>query len=61
MMKVYELKCLNQDGQIESNGFFIEKEDAEIEKSVLDMSNENIRYDIKQQILEHDVFERTIG
>lgn len=53
-MKIYELECLNEDGHIESNGLFISRENAEISKAELDQEPGNLRYDIKQQIVERE-------
>lgn len=56
-MNVYELRCLNQDGQIETNGFFLNLKDAEEEKRQQDNYPMNRSYGIEQSILTHEVKE----
>ena len=51
-MKLFKLECLNEDGDIEINGYFIYKENAALAKAKLDSDNRNTRYDIKQNIVE---------
>jgi|TARA_R110000787_G_scaffold202209_1_gene312953 hypothetical protein len=46
------LECLNEDGQIETNGIFFSRENAEDRKEELDNSNRNKKYSIKQHIKE---------
>lgn len=57
-MTIYELSCLNEDGKIESNGFYRDKDDAESSKKVIDEFPMNVRYGIKQNIIEHELFEK---
>ena len=51
-MIFYRLECLNEDGDIEENGYFIKKENAELSKKEIDGYKRNIRYGIKQNIIE---------
>ena len=46
------LECLNEDGDIETNGYFIHKENAALAKAELDGDKRNTRYGIKQSIVE---------
>ncbi len=51
-MKLYKLECLNEDGQIENNGYYLKKENAENAKSEMDSWGGNISYGIVQNIIE---------
>ena len=50
-MKIYELECLNTDGDIERNGLFISRENAEIEKAKLDNEPYHLKFGVKQHIV----------
>ena len=56
-MKFYYLRCLNQDGQTERNGNFLDRKEAEKEKAALDLYPENKRYGIEQDIIEDSVMD----
>ena len=56
-MKIYELRCINQDGQTETNGFYRYLIDAQGAKIQMDKLKENTRYGIEQSILTHEVKE----
>ena len=58
-MIIYELSCLNEDGAIESNGFYQDLEDAKIAKVVTDDFPMNKRYSIEQNIIEHELYEKS--
>lgn len=51
-MKLYKLQCLNEDGNFESNGYFLKYENAEKRKKEMDSWKMNTRYDIIQNIIE---------
>lgn len=51
-MKLYKLECLTEDGIVEENGYYLNKENAEKTKSVMDKWNRNIKYGIIQNIIE---------
>jgi len=51
-MKLYRLECLNEDGNIEENGYFLNKENAEKAKSDMDSWKRNGKYGIYQNIIE---------
>ena len=51
-MKLYKLECLNEDGNIECNGYYLNKQNAELDKAEMDKYRRNIKYDIKQHIVE---------
>lgn len=51
-MKLYRLECLNEDGDIECNGYYLNKENAELVKAEMDGYRMNTRYEIKQNIVE---------
>jgi len=51
-MKLYKLECLNEDGQIENNGYYIYKENANKAKRYLDCDRRNEIYGIKQNVIE---------
>lgn len=54
-MKAYKLQCLNEDGMIESNGYYSTLEKAEKEKAEMDSWPMNTRYGIKQDIIEIEI------
>jgi len=51
-MNFYRLECTTEDGLIECNGYFLKKENAEAYKKELDESPYNMKYNIKQHIVE---------
>ena len=51
-MKLYKLTCLTEDGDIEINGYYIIKLNAEIAKTTLDAESRNKKYGIIQEIIE---------
>ena len=51
-MKLYRIECLTEDGNIECNGYFLQKENAEKAGAKLDEYPRNKRYGIIQQIVE---------
>jgi len=51
-MKLYRLECCDQDGNIEVNGYFLSNIHAEEQKQRMDLYPENIRYGIKQVVIE---------
>jgi len=51
-MKLYKLECTTEDGDKETNGYFIIKFNAEIAKIDLDEDMRNIKYGIVQHIIE---------
>ena len=51
-MKLFKMTCLNEDGDIETNGYFIDKINAEKAKIEMDIFPMNTRYNIKQNIVE---------
>ena len=51
-MKLYRIECLNEDGHIECNGYFLQKENAEKACAEMDEYPMNKKYGIKQQIVE---------
>ena len=51
-MKLYKLECLNEDGDIEENGYYLNKENAELSKAEVDGYKMNMKYGIKQNIVE---------
>jgi len=57
-MTIYELQCLNEDGNIESNGFFFYKKNAEKAKNKIDKYPCNAKYNIKQNIIEHKITDK---
>ena len=50
-MTFYKLECVNEDGNIEENGYFLKPENAEKAKVELDSCKINIKYGIKQHII----------
>jgi len=52
MAIVYKLYCVNNYGDYEENGFFFSKENAQIEKNIIDKQPGNVKYGIKQFIEE---------
>lgn len=52
---IYEIVCLNQDGDRETQGFYLSKKQAENIKLVLDKYPENIKYGITQNVVEHEL------
>ena len=59
-LKIYKVQCLNEDGQIEVNGYHISLESAEIQKKYLDSDHRNKKYGIKQSIIEIKVEDLSI-
>ena len=53
-MKIYKLKCYNEDGDHETNGYFINKENAEKAGKEMDEFPMNKKYGIIQQVVEID-------
>lgn len=53
---IYKIECLNQDGQIEINGHYRHKADAEMMAKKMDNYPENKRYNIIQMIIEIEVY-----
>lgn len=51
-MKLYRLECLTEDGDIECNGYYINKENAEKAGAEMDEYPMNKKYGIIQQIVE---------
>jgi len=51
-MKIYKLECTDQYGYLESNGYFINKGNAEHCKKLIDNYPQNKRYSIIQSIIE---------
>lgn len=51
-MKFYRLQCLNEDGNIERNGYFLKRENAVKRKTEMDSWKMNTRYGIVQDIIE---------
>ena len=51
-MVIYHVNCLTEDGTIESNGYFFNKENAKKCKDELDKQKNNLHYGIKQNINE---------
>ena len=52
IMKLYRLECLTEDGDIECNGYYINKENAEKAGAEMDEYPMNKKYGIIQQIIE---------
>ena len=53
-MKLYKLECYNEDGDHETNGYFINKENAEKAGKEMDEFPMNKKYGIIQQVVEID-------
>jgi hypothetical protein len=51
-MKLYKLECLNGHGDIEENGYYLDKKNAELAKDEMDREKMNTKYSIKQNIVE---------
>lgn len=51
-MKLYKLECWNQDGNLEDNGYFLFRENAEKAKLEMDNYPINKQYGIIQHIVE---------
>tara|TARA_R110000787_G_scaffold262004_1_gene367356 strand:+ start:414 stop:605 length:192 start_codon:yes stop_codon:yes gene_type:complete len=51
-MKLYKLECLNTDGDIEENGYYLNRENAELVKTKMDGYKILTKYGIKQNIVE---------
>ena len=51
-MKLYRLECLTEDGDIECNGYYISKDNAEKAGAEMDEYSMNKKYGIIQQIVE---------
>ena len=51
-MKVYKLECLTEDGDIECNGYYFNKENAETAAEKINEYPMNKKYNIIQQIVE---------
>lgn len=51
-MIIYRVECLNEDGNIEINGHFLNKDDAERHKEMEDNLSTNKKYGIRQHIIE---------
>ena len=51
-MKLYKLECINEDGAIECNGYYINEENAEKACAEMDEYPMNKKYGIKQEIVE---------
>jgi len=56
-MIIYKLECTNQHGEIEVNGYFLNKEYAKICKKENDEHPCNKKYGIIQHIIEIEVIE----
>ena len=54
-MIIYKLECTNEDGNIEDNGYFFKKEDAEICKEEHDNHPCYKKYGIIQRVVEIEV------
>jgi hypothetical protein len=54
-IRIFKLECLTEDGDMETNGYYRTKEAAELKKAELDKYRRNIKYGIKQQIVEIDL------
>ena len=46
----YCLKCINEDGKEEINGYFLDLKEAEKQKEIIDSFTQNLKYGIKQNI-----------
>lgn len=51
-VRLFKLECINEDGDIENNGYFLKRENAEKRKAEMDDWPGNKRYDIIQKIIE---------
>jgi hypothetical protein len=51
-MKLYKLECLNEDGNIEENGYYFDRQNAELAKAEMDVYKMNTKYSIKQNIVQ---------
>jgi hypothetical protein len=51
-MILYKLECLTEDGDIETNGYYLLKENAEKAKAEMDEWPVNKKYDIEQHVVE---------
>lgn len=51
-MIIYRVDCLNEDGNFEINGHFLNKDDAEKHKEMEDNLSINRKYGIRQYITE---------
>jgi len=51
-MKLYRLECLTEDGYIECNGYYLQKENAKKAGAKMDKYPMNEKYGIIQQIVE---------
>lgn len=51
-MKLYRLWCMNEDGDEETNGYFVVKLNAQIAKQALDSQKGNKKYGIIQFVEE---------
>ena len=51
-MKIYKLECIDQYREFEDNGYFLERENAEMRKIELDFSKHYLAYNIRQKIIE---------
>lgn len=54
-IRIFKLKCLTEDGDMETNGYYKTREAAELKKDELDKYPMNLKYGIKQQIVEIDL------
>lgn len=52
LIRIYRVECLTEDGDIEVNGHFKDRKIAELMKAEHDMNKRNIKYGIKQNIVE---------
>lgn len=52
LIRIYRVECLTEDGDIEVNGHFKDKKLAELMKAEHDKNKRNIKYGIKQNIVE---------
>lgn len=51
-MELFKLECLTEDGSIETNGYFLSIDNALIAKLEHDNYKMNLRYGIKQNIIQ---------
>lgn len=54
-IRIFKLECLTEDGDMETNGYYKTRKAAELKKAELDKYPMNLKYGIKQQIVEIDL------
>ena len=52
----YKVECLNEEGEIECNGYYKSREDALCSKEIHDTSKSYAKYSIKQNIIECEFY-----